>query len=202
MGGGELTLVRSSIIALGTAALAVLALPSPVRAQVKAKLPASITPPWSKGIQPISRDSYYNAIECGKQGGQNPPCVFWDTGLCKNDQFTLDWYTPYKQIAYEVWQAVSRHQDAPTPSYAAAQRTRVIIGVKPLTMKNGIESLTVKRGAQTIEPATRSLEGGGSGRFIFDFAAFAPTADVTLVMKGKTGTVTCAIDRPVLARLR
>jgi hypothetical protein len=201
MGGGELKAVRTSIIAGGALAIAVL-IASPARAQVKATLPASITPAWSKGIQPISRDSYYNAIECGKQGGQNPSCVFWDTRLCKNDQFTLDWYTPYKQIAYEVWQAVSHHQEAPTPSYAAAQRTRVIIGVKPLTTKNGIESLTVKRGAQTIEPATRSLEGGGSGRFIFDFAAFAPTADVTLVMKGKTGTVTCAIDRAVLARLR
>ena len=35
-----------------------------------AQLPAGPnTPAWDKGIQPISRDSYYNAIECGKKGG-------------------------------------------------------------------------------------------------------------------------------------
>src|SRR5262249_56729826 len=40
-------------------------------AQVKA-LPKPASPPWDKGIQPISRDSYYSAIACGKQGGANP----------------------------------------------------------------------------------------------------------------------------------
>src|SRR5262249_31885686 len=82
--------------------------------QVKA-LPKPASPPWDKGIQPISRDSYYSAIACGKQGGANPMCVFWDTGLCKNDDFTLTMYTPYKQVAYEVWQAVKNKQEAPTP---------------------------------------------------------------------------------------
>jgi len=170
--------------------------------QIRAALPAGITPPWDKGIQPISRDSYYNAVACGKQGGRNPPCVFWDTGLCRNDDFTLAFYTPYKQVAYEVWQAVSRHQPAPTPSYAAAQRTRIVVAVKPAAgSRNRITSVAVKRGGRTVPPATRSLDGGG-GRFIFDFAAFAPTADVMLEMTGTTGTTSCLIARPVLRQLR
>ena len=78
-------------------------------AQIKAQLPAGITPAWEHGIQPISRDSYWNAVDCGKQGGANPPCVFYDTGLCKNNDFTLALYTPYKMVAYEVWQAVKQH---------------------------------------------------------------------------------------------
>ena len=45
-----------------------LSAPAP-RAQVKAQLPANVAPPWNKGIQPISRESYWNAVECGKQGG-------------------------------------------------------------------------------------------------------------------------------------
>jgi hypothetical protein len=90
-----------------------LCLASSVRAQIKAQLPASpIMPVWDKGIQPISRDSYWNAIECGKQGGQRPLCVFYDADLCKNDDFTLAFFTPYKMVAYEVWRTVRHGQPA------------------------------------------------------------------------------------------
>ena len=95
-----------------------------------------MTPPWDKGIQPISRDSYWNAVECGKQGGARPACVFYDADLCKNDDFTLALYTPYKSVAYEVWRVVKSGQPAPTPSYGEAQRTRVTVGV---TRAAGIE---------------------------------------------------------------
>ncbi|HMF97654.1 MAG TPA: hypothetical protein VKE96_25320 [Vicinamibacterales bacterium] len=173
-----------------------------VHAQVKAQ-PKPATPPWDKGIQPISRDSYYNAIACGKQGGANPACVFWDTGLCKNDDFTLAMYTPYKQVAYEVWQAVKNKQDAPTPSYADAQRTRITVGVTAAAAaKNPIAAVTIKRGGATVKPVTQSLETGGGGKFIFDFAAFAPTEDVTLELAGRARTVSCAIDRAALASFR
>src|SRR5882724_10119121 len=105
-------------------ALAVLTA-APARAQVKATVPSgSMAPAWDKGIQPINRDSYWNAVACGKQGGARPACVFFDTGLCKNDDFVLAMYTPYKAVAYEVWQAIRAKQPAPTPSYNEAQRTR------------------------------------------------------------------------------
>src|SRR5919112_1566073 len=93
-------------------------------AQIKAHVPAGITPAWNKGIQPISSESYWNAVECGKQGGDRPPCVFYDADLCKNEDFTLALFTPYKFVAYTVWQAVRKKQPPPTPSYADAQRTR------------------------------------------------------------------------------
>lgn len=174
----------------------------PASAQVKAHLPANITPPWNKGIQPISRESYWHAVECGKQGGTAPACVFYDTGLCKNPDFTLALYTPYKQVAYEVWQAVSKKQPPPTPSYQAAQRTRVVLGIRPVRGgQNPLTALTVKRGGTPIAPESKLLDAGG-GTFTFDFAAFAPTASVTLEMVGKTATQTCAIDRATLARMR
>jgi hypothetical protein len=179
----------------------VLSAPAP-HAQVKAQLPATITPPWSTGIQPISRESYWNAVECGKQGGAAPKCVFYDTDLCKNPDFTLALYTPYKQVAYEVWQAVSKKQPAPTPSYQAAQRTRVVIGIRPQRGgQNPLTALTVKRGGKAVPPESKVLDAGG-GTFTFDFAAFAPTATVTIEMVGKTGTQTCVIDRATLARMR
>jgi hypothetical protein len=171
-------------------------------AQIKAQPPKPATPRWDKGIQPISRDSYYNAIACGKQGGATPACVFWDTGLCKNDDFTLAMYTPYKQVAYEVWQAVRNKQEPPTPSFADAQRTRITVGVTPPAgAKNPIAGVTIKRGAQTVKPVTQSLESGG-GKFIFDFPAFAPTEAITIELAGKARTVTCEVDKSVLAMFR
>src|SRR3954468_14225863 len=132
---------------------------APLRAQIKAQLPAGpITPPWDRGIQPISRDSYWNAIECGKQGGARPACVFYDADLCKNEDFTLALYTPYKSVSYEVWRVVRNGQPAPTPSYGEAQRTRVTVGVTLAAgSKNTTTGLVIRRGGKTIEPIARAL---------------------------------------------
>ena len=116
---------------------------TPARAQIKAQARnAAGAPAWNKGILPISQESYYNAIECGKQGGDDPPCVFYDTGLCQNEDFTLALYTPYKMVAYEVWRAVRQKRPPPTPSYQLAQATRVTVGITPVRgSKNPIASL-------------------------------------------------------------
>jgi hypothetical protein len=176
-------------------------LPSTVGAQIKAQVrPAK--PAWDKGIQPISAESYYHAIECGKQGGDNPACVFWDTDLCKNDDFTLAWYTAYKQVAYEVWTAVRQKKAPPQPSYGAAQRTRVTIGITPAKGgKNALTDFVVKRGGKPVMAMERSLSGGG-GRFTFDYPAFAPTSTVTIDMVGKERTLTCSLPAAVLRQLR
>jgi hypothetical protein len=171
-------------------------------AQIKGQLPAAMNPPWTQGIQPISRESYWSAIECGKQPGARPACVFYDAELCANDEFTLAMYTPYKQVAYTVWQAVSRKQPAPQPSYAEAQRTRIIVGLRPRrAAENPVTGMTITRGKTVIEPYSRSLDDG-AGSFYFEFEAFAPTAPITLTMAGKAKTVTCTIDRATLARMR
>jgi len=174
-----------------------------VDAQIKAAVPSGpMNPPWDKGIQPISRESYWNAVECGKQGGARPLCVFYDADLCKNDDFTLALFTPYKQVAYSVWQEVRAKRPPPTPSYADAQKTRVTIGVNPVAgSKNPIAALTIKRGGATVGPATQSVDGA-VGRFIFDFAPFAPTQPITLELKGKARTVTCEVPVSVLKILR
>jgi hypothetical protein len=177
--------------------------PSPARAQttVKATLAAS-EPAWDKGILPISPESYYHAIECGKQEGRAPACVFWDTGLCQNDDYTLAMYTPYKMVAYEVWRVLQNGQPAPQPNYQQAQQTRVTIGVTPARgANNPIASVAIKRGGRTIEPSSRSMEGAG-GRFTFDLAAFAATGSLSIDLVGKTRTITCQVSPDVLARFR
>lgn len=177
-------------------------LAAPASAQVKAELPGGITPPWSSGIQAINRDNYWNAVACGKQGGQRPLCVFYDAELCPNDDYTIAMFTPYKMVAYEVWRAVRAKQEPPTPSYAEAQRTRITVKLTPKpAAKNPATGLVIKRGAQTIKPPTQSLEAGG-GSFIFDVDAFAPTGEMTMEMIGRARTVSCVFDRAVLAAMR
>ena len=192
------------MIRMRTGVLVALALlhATTVSAQIKAQLRPAPKPAWDKGIQAISAESYYNAIECGKQGGENPACVFWDTDLCKNDDFTLAWYTPYKQVAYEVWGAIQRKQKPPQPSYAAAQRQRVTIGItQNKGAKNVLTDFFVKRGGKPVTHTERAISAGG-GRFTFDYAAFAPTAAVTLELVGKERTLSCMIPASILRQLR
>ena len=169
---------------------------------IKAQARPAPTPAWNKGILPISPESYYNAIECGKQGGQDPPCVFWDTGVCKNEDFQLAFYTPYKMVAYEVWNAVRQKRPAPTPNYAEAQRTRITVGVSPVRgAKNAITDLIVKRDGRRVAHVARSETDTGP-RFTYDYPAWAPTADVTLEMVGKTRTISCLIEKAALVQMR
>jgi hypothetical protein len=169
---------------------------------IKAVARAGATPPWSKGIVPINQESYWNAVECGKQGGQDPPCVFYDTGLCKNDDFALALFTGYKMVAYEVWRVVQQKQPAPTPNYAEAQRTRITVGVTPVPgSRNLFTTLVLKRGGREVAPVDRSSTGTG-GRFTFDYPVFAPTAGITLDMVGKTRTISCTIDSAVMKTFR
>jgi hypothetical protein len=182
--------------------LLLLAWPAVALAQIKAVPRTGATPPWTKGILPINQESYWNAVECGKQGGQDPPCVFYDTGLCKNDDFALALFTPYKMVAYEVWRVVQQKQPAPTPNYAEAQRTRVTIGITPVRgSKNPLTALVLKRAGREIAPVDRSLNDNG-GRFTFDYPAFAATAGITLDLVGRVSTISCTIDQSVMRTFR
>jgi hypothetical protein len=185
------------------AALAcILLCPALATAQIKAVARPGANPPWNKGMVPISAESYYNAIECGKQGGEDSVCVFWDTGLCRNDDFALTFYSAYKQVAYEVWTAVRRKKPAPQPSYQAAQRTRVTVGVTPVPgSKNVFTDLVVKRGGKPVPAAVRTVSGG-TGQFTFDYSAWAPASTVTLEMVGKARTISCVIPPDVLRQFR
>jgi hypothetical protein len=173
--------------------------PAFAQTAVKATIAPGAKPVWEKGITGINAESYYQAIECGKQTG-TPACVFWDTDLCKNPDFELAMYTPYKSVAYEVWRVVRQGKPAPQPNYAAAQATRITVGITPVRgSKNTLTGFALKRAGKAVMP----IDGGlSSSQFTFDFPAFAPTAAVTLEMVGKTGSVSCSIDTATLRRMR
>ncbi len=188
-----LALAASSLLTAATA-----------RAQesITAQLPPNIAPAWTKGIQAINQESYWNAVACGKQGGQRPACLFYKADLCKNSDFELAMFTPYKKVAYEVWQAMRAKQEPPTPSYPEAQRTRITVKLTPKpAAKNPVTGIDVRRGSQVVKPVSQFFDAGVAN-FTFDFPAFAATGDITLEMIGKTRTVACAIAQPVLAQMR
>ena len=190
------------VVGLVALILAALSLRIPALAQIKGQARSAPTPPWDKGILPISPESYWHAVGCGKQGGQDPPCVFWDTGLCKNDDFTLALFTPYKMVAYEVWSVVRQKKDPPTPNYQQAQRTRVTVGVTPAKgSKNPLKDLVLKRGGNVVPPVSRAI-AIGDARYTFDYPAFAATADITLELAGQVKTISCVIEKSVLTQFR
>ncbi len=195
-----LQLQRSLISGFCCGLLLVTVSPASLAAQITATARPDATPPWHQGILPISSESYYHAIDCGKQGGEDPPCVFWDTGLCKNDDFELSAYTAYKQIAYEVWRVVQNGQPAPQPDFYAAQNTRVTIGVTPIQGSgNVITDLTLTRNETSVNPVDRNVR---DGRFTFDYPAWAPTTAVTLEIIGDARTISCTIEPGVLQQFR
>jgi hypothetical protein len=105
-------------------------------------------------------------------------------------------------VSYEVWSLVRQKQPPPQPSYSEAQRTRVTIGVAPVGgAKNVLTDFVLKRGGKPVAPTARTLSGG-TGRYTFDYPAFAPTARVVLEMIGKEQTVVCTIDPATLRRMR
>ena len=201
-------MLRTILVALGVMALTAPLLPrlhaegagqgAPIRAQI----PQNLGLDWDQGILPIGQLNYYKAIDCGKQSGDNPICLFYDAGLCKNADFELALYTPYKYVAYEVWNAVRQKKPVPTPNYAQAGRTRVTLGISPVKgSANQITSVAIKKAGKTFEPTSRSVDGANTS-FTFDFAPWTPTADITIEMVGKTGTKSCIVPRGLLQRFR
>ena len=71
------------------------------------------TPAWNKGIKPVDAESYYNAIECGKQGGNSPACVFWDTGTLRQQRLHAD-------VVHRLQTSGLRSVDGCQPQTAAA----------------------------------------------------------------------------------
>jgi hypothetical protein len=75
-------------------------------------------------------------------------------------------------------------------------------GVAPVAgSKNVLTDLVVKRAGKPVASTVRTVSGG-SGSFTFDYAAWAPTATVTLQMIGKTRTISCTISSEVLRQFR
>ncbi len=59
----------------------------------------------------------------------------------------------------------------------------------------------LKRVGKVVAPVDRSVSDG-TGRFTYDYAAWAPTTSVRLEMVGKARTIACVIPPAVLKQFR
>ena len=111
-------------------------------------------------------------------------------------------YTPYKQVAYEVWAAVSQKKEPPTPELpASAADTGGARGeIRAPVAEPGDVTRGEARG-KVATPMSKTLDGGGAN-YVYDFDVFAPTAGITIEFVGKSSTVTCSVSPTVLARMR
>ena len=82
----------------------------------------------------------------------------------------------------------------------AARRTRVTISVTSVEgSDNELTDLILRRGGSPVAPVERSVR---TGRFTFDYPAWAPTGTVTLDLVGDARTISCVIDPAVLQQFR
>ncbi|MEO2196400.1 MAG: hypothetical protein ABGY72_09960, partial [bacterium] len=95
-----------------------------------------------------------------------------------------------------------RGQPAPQPDFQAARRTRVTISATPVAgAGNPLTDLVLIRGGEPVLSVDRTVREG-IGRATFDYAAWAPTAAVTIEMVGEARTISCVIEPAVLQQYR
>jgi len=168
------------------------------------------------GIQRITMDTRADAIRCGHAGFA---CAVEPYQLCpaRNSPFQARLATPFSRVAGYVFEVAATGDRLKPMTPGAANGWGVGIYVFPSddpTRADAIRHVSLRRGGQTIEPLTVTLapvsptDGAAptkplaKGFFSFPMEAFAPTADVTIVMAGSTGEVSCTLDGGKLSTLR
>ena len=101
------------------------------------------------------------------------------------------------------WQAIGKSRMPPRRATATRSRPGSRSGITPAAGAKNPHHRGRRSSAAdaSVKPATQSLDGGG-GRFIFDFAAFAPTGDITIELTGRTRTQTCLVEKSILQKFR
>ena len=173
---------------------------APAPPAVKAAMPPAAKPAWNKGIQPISQTAIRTPSSAASRAAPSRRASY-DADLCKNDDYRLSLYSPYKQVAYEVWEAVRRSRSRRRRATGAPSGR----GSRSVSRRPRLEKRAGRAGDEARRPDGRAghLDVRRRGRQLhLRRPAFAPSATVTLELTGKTRTQTCVIAPAVLARFR
>jgi hypothetical protein len=182
-----------------------------------ATLPASQGPESTTGILGyLDAETFEQAKACGHRGGE---CAVTPYEMCplEKPRYSVRLATPFSRVASAVFEGVKSGRAGRGMDRANAIRWGTGIYVLPTegsTNAAGIERLQIRRESLTIQPKTSTvgmiavrMPDGSSkqlARGYFSFAAevFAPSATITLVLKGTAGETTCEVDRARLLSLR
>jgi hypothetical protein len=174
------------------------------------------TAEFAAGMQRITMETREEAIRCGHAGSA---CAVEPYRLCpaRNSPFQARLATPFSRVAAYVFEVAANGDRLKPMTPGAANGWGVGIYVFPSddpTRADAIRHVWLRREGQTIEPLTVTLAPVSptdravpakplvKGFFSFPMEAFAPTADVTIVMAGSTEEVSCTLDRRKLSTLR
>jgi hypothetical protein len=166
------------------------------------------------GIQPVTLETHEEAVRCGEIG---PECAITPYRLCSSEKYSAWIASPFSRVARSVAEFRIRKVRPQLMTPGVANGWGVGVYVAPgsdYDRADSIKRVIIKRGATTLEPVTTTIapvtltnaagekKQVSKGFFSFPLEAFAPTADITVVLIGSTGEVRCNFDQQRLAALR
>jgi hypothetical protein len=177
--------------------------------------PRVVEPQQSGIIARLSPETYEQAKQCGRAGED---CAITPYQLCRaNEAFSAQLATPFSRVAAGVFESVTRNRRPDPMPLGAANGWGVGIYVGPAeksSKPDAIQSVELRRRDRTIKPLrstvapiTATLPDGTvkqltRGFFSFPVGALDPSADVTVVLNGTTGSTTCLLEGSRLQSLR
>jgi hypothetical protein len=176
---------------------------------------ASVDSP-SGALPQLGAETFDQAKACGRRGAD---CAVTPYELCRSERqrYIVKLATPFSRVASSVFEGLASGRSGRGMDRANANRWGTGIYVLPTegsTDAAGIERLEIRRDSLNIEPRTvtvgpvtvRMPDGRSKqlarGYFSFAPEVFAPTASITLVLKGTAGEITCLVDRTRLLAIR
>jgi hypothetical protein len=170
-----------------------------------------------RGIQRLTLESRDEAVECGKSGAD---CAIKPYRLCSTNigqRYLAFLATPFSRVASSIFEMSKKRERLRAMSPGAANGWGVGIYISPsenLDHADSIQNVVIRREGHTIQPLTTTIapvhyttrtgvkKQLWKGFFAFPMDSFAPTADITVVLIGGTGEVTCTLDSLKLSTLR
>ena len=167
------------------------------------------------GIAYLTEELYAQAISCGRSGSE---CAVTRYQLCPGEitQNAASIATPFSRVAYSVYDKVSRRQRARPMERGPANVWGLGIYVSPSknhAAADSIRRVVLKRDGRIIEPTATTIapipgvaEGEAKplvrGFFAFPMETLSPGSEVTVILTGSQGDVSCALGREKLMTLQ
>jgi hypothetical protein len=168
------------------------------------------------GVQRLTIETHEQAVACGQSGAA---CAVAPYHLCptENGPYSAWIATPFSRVASSVHEAFVRKSRMRPMTPGAANGWGVGIYVYPSEQYRGtdaIRNVIIRRGDRTILPITTTIapvalsDPGGTkktlakGFFAFPMDLLDPNSDITIVLIGTGGEVTCPVDGRRLSTLR
>ena len=172
--------------------------PAPIQAAVRRRA----TPPGTRVSSLVSRESYYHAIECGKSGEAQSPCVFYDAGLCTNKSLRWRCTRPISRWHTKCgWRrAASASRRCPV-TRPPGRRGWCWVSRPSASTKNPLTRVAIKRGGRTIPP--RGVDPGRRrGHVHLRLSRLRALGRHHAGIDGQVRTRSCVLSPAVLARFR